>query len=219
MLDKQLQHEYAVVRKYIQKQNKSLSKKGLKTLDMPKVRELKDTRQLKRELKKAEQWRTSGRSTIKGSQAYEEEKRKQRQQKREESRKRKNERRREQRREEWIEEQPERKQWFIRYMEDKGLTIQNEREFKQWQQYVNKRKAMQSRKDKYEMEKFVDEYNRLKEKGITKARQFQQVMKDFEAFKGDQKQLDKRMKKMQFRYDKSFIDQLYSEFLERKLEE
>ena len=209
MLDRELQHEYALTRKYIQKQNKSLSKKGLKTLDMPKVRELKDTRQLKRELKKAEKWRTSGRSTIKGSQAYEEEKKRQRQ----ETRKRKNEKRREQRREEWIEEQPERKQWFIGYMEDKGLKIQNETEFKQWVSYVNKRKAMQSRKDKYEMEKFVDEYHRLEEKsGGSKS--IRNILKDFESFLTDQDGLKRRMRKMKFRYDKSLIDQLYSNILE-----
>lgn len=217
MLDKALRAEYSKQRKHIQRQNKSLAKKGLPVLELPKVRELKDTKELKRKLKKADEWISSGRSTIKGAEKYLEETRKQRQQKREETRRRKNEKRREQRREDWIEEQPERKQWFIRYMEDKGLTIRNEKEFKQWQQYVNKRKAMQSRKDKYEMEKFVDEYNRLKEKGLLKARQFQEVMKDFDAFLHDQRELERRMKKMQLRYDKTFIDQMYEEYIERLL--
>lgn len=227
MLDKSLRQQFVIQRRYIQRRNKILEEKGLPTLEVPKLKELKSNRQLQKELQKIEQWREEKRGTIKGAHEWIEEqerKKKEREEERraqrERKRKERNERRREQRREQWIEDQPERKQWFINYMEEKhGLKIQNEKEFKQLTDYINKRKSMQSRKDKYEMERFVDEYNRLKEKGAFKGGGFKQLLKDFDAFKGDQKQLEKRMKKMKLRYDKGFIDQLYSEFLNKRLQE
>lgn len=216
MFDKALQQQFVIERRYIQRRNRVLREKGLPTLEVPKLKEVKSNRQLQKQLQKMEQWRAEKRGTIKGAQEWIDEQERKKREREEERRKQ----RREQRREQWVEDQPERKQWFINYMEEKyGLKIQNEKEFKQWTDYINKRKSMQSRKDKYEMERFVDEYNRLKEKGVFKGGGFRQLLKDFDAFKGDQKQLEKRMKKMKLRYDKGFIDQMYSEFLDRHLEE
>lgn len=223
MLNKAIKAEYIKQRKYIVSRNRILAEAGLPTLSVPKVRELANTRQLKKALKQIEDFRAEKRGTLKGAVQWvqeqeqkKQEKREQRQRQKEESRKRRNERRHEQRREEWKEELPERKQWFVDYMEEKyGLKIKNEREFKQFTDYVNKRRAMQNRKEKYEMEKFVDEYNQLKEKGFMKAKPFSVLMKDFNAFMGDQQKLAKRMNKMKLKYDKGFVDQLYSEYIDR----
>lgn len=206
----ELKAEFVAQRRYIQNQNRRLSEKGLPTLEVPKLKELNNETALKAQIRRIEQFREQGRATIKGARAYEEARK---ERKREQQR----ERRRKEREFRRILNKKE-KNMVDHLKKNYGIKIDNKDELNKWFDYLKKRQAMQSRKEYYRFDVYVDEFQEMKEKGMLQEPNFSEMMKDFNAFLSDENQLRERMTDMNMRYDKGFIDQLYSDYLERQIE-
>lgn len=226
-ISKELRAQFVQERAKMQRQNRRLAEKGLPTLQIPKFRELGKKSEINKWLNKIEQFREQGRAYVRTARQYEEQKRLEEERKREERKAREREKKRERyqkrKREKeeldnYLEENEDALTMWEYLRDEYGLEIKSLSELKQWFSYLNKRNAMRSRKAFYEFDKYVDDFQTLKEKGFTRPAKFEELMKDFDAFVSDQGQLQQRMESMSLKYGSSFIDQIYSDYL-GKLEE
>ena len=219
---KALRHEYAEARRYIQKQNRRLESAGLPTLPVKKIAEMSSESELRRELRKIEKFRGEGRATIRGSRAYEEQKRIERERRAEERRakRREYERRRRQEYRDFYKSLDGRDRQMVDYLKRQyNWTIRSRDELEKWFEYLNKRNAMAGKKAKYKFDKFVDEFLELKKQGYTKEPAFSDLMNDFNMFLTDASKIEENMKNMKLSYNTGFIDQLYSEYIDKIMNE
>ena len=223
---KESRAEFVRERERMQRQNRRLAERGLPTLNIPKLRELTSAAEMRKFVKKIAEFRESGRAFVKTARAIEEARKQEEARKREERKARERERRREyyrkrKREQEELDnylEENEHARFMADYFEELDYKIKSVAEMKQWFAYLNKRNAMRSRKAFYEFDRYVDQFQQLKEKGYTKPHKFEEMMKDFDAFVSDEKQMKERMQTMSLKYGASLIDQIYSDWIQ-KLEE
>lgn len=224
----QIRREYSALRRLVKSANIRLAKQNLPTVNIPLLRDLKNETDILRNTRRLERAIERGATSVE-----------QQSQKRAERLERRRELARERRETETAEQRERRRErqreYDRRRREDNafkktlnkkdldmverlkryGVKIKSKEELRKFYEYLDKRRALAGRKNYYVFDKYVDEFQTLKEKGYINEPNFSGLMTDFNAFMADNDQIEQRAKTMKLQYDQGFIDQLYDDFINR----